>query len=191
LATAARSLAMAQLAAEIDTLASGLAPAVPALDVNTLLVQSRLAELRAALGGLPEAAAYAVSTLRAACAQARAQPPAASGRVLTLDCPAPTDGLRTFWLELVRRNLGAQVQAPSFLWTRETGRLLVALGPAPSLLLAYLANPDHKNSRLWPLCTANQTARVSAIEKLSTTQRQVVAAEDASLADLLSVFSET
>jgi hypothetical protein len=79
---------------------------------------------------------------------------------------------------------------PSFLWTRESGRLLVALGPAPSLMLAYLADPDHKGSRCWPLRTLNQSARANAIAKLSPAQSQVLAAEDASLADVLQVFAE-
>ena len=73
---------------------------------------------------------------------------------------------------------------PSFLWTRESNRLLVALGPPPSLMLAYLADPDHKGSRRWPLRTVSQSARANAIQKLSPTQSQVLAAENASLADV-------
>jgi type VI secretion system ImpM family protein len=188
LATAAHALATAQLAAEIDTLASGLRPAVPAPDINALLVRSSCSELHAAVGGLPEAAAYALTTLDAACSQAKAS--GSPARVLVLDCPAPTDELRTFWLELVRRHLGAEAQLPSLLWTRVADRLLVALGPAPGLLLAYLADPDHKSSRCWPLHTLNQTARTSAGERLSPAQRQVLAAQDASLADVLQAFSE-
>jgi type VI secretion system ImpM family protein len=187
-AMAAQGLAAAQLAGEINALASSLRPAVQALDINTLLVRSRCSELRVAVGGLPEAAAYALTTLVAACSHTKARQPESSARVLVLDCPAPTDELRTFWLEMVRLYLDAQM--PSFVWTRESGRLLVALGPAPSVLLAYLADPDHKNSCRWPLRTANQAALASAIEKLSPSQRQVLAAADASLADVLSVFSE-
>jgi type VI secretion system protein ImpM len=190
LATAAHALATAQLAAEIDTLAAGLRPAVPAADINALLVRSSCADLHAAVGGLPEAAAYGLTTLVAACNQTKLQWPESSGRVLTLDCPAPTDELRTFWLELVRRHLGTKMQMPSSLWTRESGRLLVALGPAPSLMLAYWADPDHKSSRRWPLHTVNQAARAGASEKLSAAQRQILAAADASLAEVLSVFSE-
>ena len=147
LATTAHALATAQLAAEIDALASDIRPAVQALDA--LLARSSCADLCAALGGSCEAAAYALTTLVAACAQATtADSPA---RVLVLDCPAPTDELRTFWLELVRRRLDAQV--PSFFWTRESGRLLVALGPAPSLMLAYLADPDTRAAPLAALRT--------------------------------------
>jgi hypothetical protein len=61
-----------------------------------------------------------------------------------------------------------------------------ALGPAPSLLLAYLADPDRKNSRLWSLRTLDP--RADAMEKLSLPQKQVLAAGDASLADVLQLF---
>jgi type VI secretion system protein ImpM len=180
LAMTAHALATDQVAAEIGSLVSKIRPAVPALDA--LLVGSSCADLCAALGGSCEAAAYALTTIVAACAQARqADSPA---RVLVLDCPAATDELRTFWLELVRRHRVAQM--PSFFWTRESGRLLVALGPAPSLMLAYLADPDHKGSRRWPLCT--HVACGNAVDKLSLAQRQVLAAGDASLADVLHVF---
>lgn len=182
LAVAARRLGAAQLAGEIDTLTSGFRPAGQALDA--LLDRSRCSHLRAAAGGPPEAAAYALTTLVAACCQSKAVD--SSERALVLDCPAPTDELRAFWLELVRRHLRAQM--PSFLWTRANGRLLVALGPAPSRLLAYLADPKHENSRLWPLRTIDQSALQNAFEKLSSGQTQTLAAMDASLADVLQAF---
>jgi type VI secretion system protein ImpM len=188
LATAAHALATAQLAAEIETLASGLRPAVQAPDINTHLVRSSCSDLRTAVGGPPEAAAYALTTLVAACSQSRT--PGSPARVLVLDCPAPTDELCAFWLELVGRHLDARVQMPQSLWTRDSGRLLVALGPAPNLMLAYLADPDHKGTRRWPLRTSSQTARAGAMEKLSPSQRQVLAAQDASLADVLLAFSD-
>jgi type VI secretion system protein ImpM len=185
LATSAPTLTANQLAAEIDALASGLRPAVQTLDINALLARSSCSDLGVAVGGLPEAAAYAITTLVAACSQPEAA--GSSARVLVLDCPAPSDELRTFWLELVRRHLDAQI--PSALWTREAGRLLIALGPAPSLLLAYLADPEHKGSRRWPLRTLDQSARAKALEKRSPAQRRVLLAEDASLADVLQVFA--
>lgn len=184
LATAAHALATAQLLAEIDALASGLRPAVQALDISAILDRSRCADLGAALGGQPVAAAYALITLRAACSKAEAA--GSSARALVLDCPAPSDELRTFWLELVSRHLHTQV--PSLFWTRD--RLLVMLGPAPSLILAYLANPEHAGSRRWPLRTPDPSALVKAREKLSPAQRRVLAASDASLADVLQVFAE-
>ena len=184
LATAARALVAAELAAEIDALASDIRPAVQTLDA--LLLRSSCADLCAASGGSCEAAAYALFTLVAACTQAKTRQPESPARVLVLDCPAPTDELRTFWLELVRPRLDAQM--PSFLWTRESGRLLIALGPAPSLMLAYLADPGLKGSRRWPLRAP--AARADAMKKLSPPQRQVLAAGDASLADVLHVFSQ-
>jgi type VI secretion system protein ImpM len=188
LAVAAQALAAVQLAAQIDTLASGFRTAVQAPDINAVLVRTSCSDLRAAVGGPAGAAACALTTLIAACSQAKAcESPA---RVLTLDCPAPTDELRIFWLELVRRHLGAEAQMPSLLWTRESGQLLVALGPAPSLMLAYLADPEHKGSRFWPLRSPNQSARSGAFERLSPPQRQVLAAGDASLADVLQLFSQ-
>jgi hypothetical protein len=57
-------------------------------------------------------------------------------------------------------------------------------------MLAYLADPDHKGTRRWPLRTSSQTARASAMEKLPPSQREVLAAQDASLADVLLVFSD-
>ena len=185
LAVAARRLGAVQLAAEIDSLASGLRPVGPAPDVHAVLGRSSCSDLRAALGGLAEAAACALSTLRAACFQKKAVDPSARTRVL--DCPAPTDELRIFWLELVRRHQHAQM--PSLMWTRESGRLLVALGSPPSVMVAYLADPERKGSRLWPLRTLDQRARANAMGKLSPVQKQVLAAMDASLADILQVFS--
>jgi hypothetical protein len=64
-------------------------------------------------------------------------------------------------------------------------RLLVALGPAPSLMLAYLADPDHKSSRRWPLRTSSQARARTRWRSCRQPRRQVLAAEDASLADVL------
>jgi type VI secretion system protein ImpM len=190
LATAAHALTTEQLTSEIHTLASDPWPPATPGGVDAGLLRSSSSDLRVAVGGSPEAAAYALSTLIAACSQTKARPPESPARVLVLDCPAPTAELRTFWLELVRRHLNAKAQVPSFLWTEASGRLLVGLGVASSLMLAYLADPDHKSSRRWPLCTSNQNARVGAAEKLSSAQRQVLAAEDASLTDIVATFSD-
>jgi len=189
LALAAQEIATARLAAEVSALASTLRSTAPPPDLNALLLRSNSSELCAALGGPPDAAAYALTTVIAACSRTNAQPPESAGRILVLDGPAPTDGLRAFWLELVRRHLGAKGQIPSALWTRDTGRLLIALGPAPSLMLPYLADPDHKGTRRWPLRTSSQPARTAALEKLSPDQRQVLVAQDVSLDNVLSAFS--
>jgi len=185
LASAAHGFTAGQLAAEIGALASDFRTPVQALDSNALLGRASRSDLCAAVGGSAEAAAYALTTLAAACTQARHAP----ARVLVLDCPAPTDELRTFWLELVRRRLGG-AELLSFLWTKESGRLLIALGPAPSLILAYLADPDHKSSRCWPLRTHDPKAGVNALQTLPLPQGQVLAAGDASLADVLQLFAQ-
>jgi type VI secretion system protein ImpM len=184
LAMAAPTLTANQLAAEIGALASGFRTVVQMPDVRAMLARSRCVDLGAALGGQPEAAAYALTTLIEACSQAEA--PGSCARALVLDCPAPSDELRTFWLELVRRHLRGQM--PSFLWTRD--RLLVALGPAHSLMLAYLVDPEHEGSHRWPLRTLDPAAHVKAPEKLSPGQRRVLAAGDASLAEVLQIFAE-
>jgi type VI secretion system ImpM family protein len=186
LASAAHGFTAGQVVAEIGALAAGLRPAVRALDSHALLVRSSGSDLRAAVGGTAEAAAYALTTLVAACAQARHSP----ARVLVLDCPAPTDELRTFWLELVCRRLGDAGPMPSFLGTRDSGRLLVALGPAPSLMLAYLADPDHKGSRRWPLRPLDPKAGVNALQTLPGPERQALASGTASLADVLQLFAQ-
>jgi hypothetical protein len=189
LVEATQEIAPVHLAVQAGALTSTLQPDAPPVDLNTLLARSNSSELCAALGGSPDAAAYALTTVIAACSRTSTQPPDPPGRVLALDCPAPNDGMRAFWLDLVRRNLDAKVQMPSSLWTCDSGRLLVALGPAPSLMLAYLADPDHKSTRRWPLRTSSQAARTGAMERLSPSQRELLAAEDAPLADVLSVFS--
>jgi type VI secretion system ImpM family protein len=186
LAGAAHGLAAGQLVAEIGSLASDFRPAARVLDGDAPFGRASCSDLCAALGGSAEAAAYALTTLVAACTQARPS----LARVLVLDCPAPTDELRTFWLALVRRRLGDAGPMPSFLWTRESGRLLVALGPAPSLMLAYLADPDHKSSRRWPLRTLEPKAGVDALQALRGPERQVLASGTASLADVLQLFAQ-
>ena len=75
LATAAHALTTAQLTSEIHALASDLRPPASLADVEAGLLRSSSSDLRAALGGLPEAAAYALSTVIAACSQTKARPP--------------------------------------------------------------------------------------------------------------------
>ena len=55
-------------------------------------------------------------------------------------------------------------------------------------MLAYLADPDHEGSRHWTLRAP--VVPVNAMEKLSLPQRQVLAGGDASLADVLHLFSD-
>ncbi len=188
LAQAARDLSTADLGAQVAALDQSLHQPSAGLDFETLLSLSSSFELRAVLGGLGEGAAYAMQTLVSACAQTRARPPHSPGHVLTLDCPAPTDGLRVLWIDLVQRRL-ADVAVPSFFWTPQSGRLLVTLGAAPSLVLAYLADRGHRGARLWPLWTTSTTAHQSAVQSLTPTQRQALDSTQASLANILAAFA--
>jgi len=106
---------------------------------------------------------------------------------VTLECPTPTDGMRAFWMELVRRRLGPGAPTPSLMWT--ASRMLVALGPPPPQLLAFLANPDHKSQRYWPLRTNNATANEQAVHALPTPLSQLLASGQASLAGVLETFA--
>lgn len=184
-ALSARDIPTAELGAQI----SALEPTIhqPGMEFETLLSHSSSGEMRAVLGGT-DGAAYAMHTLLSACAQTRARPAPTPIHVLTLDCPAHTDGMRVLWIDLVQRRL-ANVAVPSFFWMPQSGRLLITLGAAPSLVLAYLADRGHRGQRLWPLWTTNATAQQTAVQSLSPDQRQVLDSSQASLADILAAFA--
>jgi type VI secretion system ImpM family protein len=186
-AEAARGMTAQDLASQVEWLKETLAQAATdSLPLDALLAGSSFFELRVAVGGLKDGAAYALRTLGSACEQALAKPAESAKQTVTLDCPTPTDGMRAFWLELLRRRLASVPTTPSLIWT--AGRLLVALGPAPPLMLAYLANPEHKGARYWPLRTNNVAANEKAEHALSPAQAQVLAAGDVSLAAVLAAF---
>jgi type VI secretion system ImpM family protein len=185
-AEAARGLTAQDLASQVDWLKETLGHTPDALPLDSLLAGSSFFELRVAVGGLKEGAAYALHTLGSACEQALSKPAESAKQTVTLDCPTPTEGMRAFWLELIRRRLGATGTTPSLMWT--TNRLLVALGPAPPQMLAYLANPEHKGSRYWPLRTNNMAANEKAEHALSPAQTQLLAGGEVSLAAVLASF---
>jgi type VI secretion system ImpM family protein len=185
-AEAARDLSAQDLATQVDWLKQPLDQNAPALPLDSLLGASSFFELRVAIGGLNEGGGYALNTLMTACDQVCAKPPESPKQTVTVECPTPTDGMRAFWLELIRRRLGPGAPTPSFVWTAT--RMLVALGPAPPLMLAYLANPEHKGSRFWPLHTTNTAASEKAVSGLSPAQSQLLASGGASLAEVLAVF---
>jgi type VI secretion system ImpM family protein len=186
-AEAARGLVAQDLAAQVDWLKETLGQTADTLPLDSLLSGSSFFELRVAVGGLKEGAAYAMNTLRSACEQAVSKPSDSPKQTITLDCPTPTDGMRAFWLELIRRRLGTAATTPSLMWT--ANRLLVALGPAPAQMVAYLANPEHKGSRFWPLRTSNMAANEKAEQSLNAAQVQLLAAGDVSLSVVLETFS--
>ena len=94
--------------------------------------------------------------------------------------------MRAFWLELVGRKLRGGTITPSVMWT--PSRLLVALGPAPAQMIAFLANPEHKAQRFWPLRTTNVAANEKAVQALTPAQSQLLGSGQASLADVLATF---
>jgi type VI secretion system ImpM family protein len=186
-AEAARGLSTQDLVAQVDWLKQTLEQSAPSLPLDELLAGSSFFELRVAIGGLKEGGAYALSTLATACGQSVAKPPESAKQTVTLECPTPTDGMRAFWLELVRRRLGPGAPTPSLVWT--STRMLVALGPPPPQILAFLANPDHKSQRYWPLRTNNASANEQAVQALPSPLSQLLASGQASLAGVLATFA--
>ena len=185
-AEAARGLSTQDLAAQVDWLKQTFEQTAPALPLDELLAGSSFFELRVAIGGLNDGAAYALSTLAMACEQLASKPPESAKQTVTLECPTPTDGMRAFWLELIRRRLAAGAPTPSLMWT--ASRMLVSLGPAPPQLLAFLANPDHKSQRYWPLRTSNLAANERAVQALPPMLSHLLASGEASLAGVLANF---
>lgn len=172
--------------AALTAQAQGMAPAALGA-VDSVWRQRPRAVVLDALGGSPAALAYALRTLQMATDRAKTGGAAANG--LTIDAPAPTGEAVGLWLEIVRRRVGPRA-VPSLIWTEgNEGRLLITLGsPAPASL-AYLANPRHRSSKLWPLRTTMATAADEALRALTPEQRRLVENPGATLGDLASAFS--
>ena len=185
-AEAAHGLTAQDLAAQVDWLKQTLEQSAPALPLDELLAGSSFFELRVAIGSLKEGGGYALHTLSTACEQASSKLPETAKQTVTLECPTPTDGMRAFWLELIRRRLRPGAATPSVMWT--PSRLLVAFGPPPPQMLAFLANPEHKSQRFWPLHTSSVAANEKAVQALSPAQAQLLGSGQASLADVLATF---
>lgn len=153
--------------------------------------------LTATFGGSLPAVAYALRTLIAACersGQSATTATAAGG--VTVD--APTSGSATcgLWLDIARHRLGWHDAVPSFFWTegsggggQSNGRLLITLGPPPATALAYLANPGHRSTRLWPLSTTVASAADQALAALTPEQRRTIEDPAALLGDLAAAFA--
>ncbi|HLK92910.1 MAG TPA: type VI secretion system-associated protein TagF [Polyangia bacterium] len=136
--------------------------------------------------GSPAALAYALRTLVAACERA-AGAAATAGNALTVQAPIFGPAQSALWLEVARRRLGATI--PSLLWTAEgEGNLLVTLGPPAPLALAFVANPRHRSTRLWPLRTAVASAADQAWAALEPSQRQAIEEPYGTLGDLAASF---
>jgi type VI secretion system protein ImpM len=144
--------------------------------------------LEAALGGSRPAVAYALRTMAGACDRAAAGPPT-SANALTVDAPATGSATSALWLEIARSRLGWRDTVPSLLWTAgPQARLLITLGPPSPLALAFLANPQHRSSRLWPLRTTVASAVDQAWASLTGPQRATVEDPSASFGDLAAAF---
>jgi len=55
-------------------------------------------------------------------------------------------------------------------------------------VLAFLANPEHKSQRYWPLRTSSVAANEKAVQSLTPAQTQLLASGQASLAGVLATF---
>jgi hypothetical protein len=55
-------------------------------------------------------------------------------------------------------------------------------------MLAFLANPEHKSQRYWPLHTDSPAANEKAVQGLTPAQSQLLASGQASLAGVLATF---
>src|SRR4029078_8778196 len=118
---------------------------------------------------------------------ATASPSGTTPSAITVDAPAPSDASLRFWRELMTRRL--EPVRPSLLWTAGVeGRLLAALGAPPAAFLSYLANPQHRASRFWPLRTEVAAAIDSTTKALTPHQRRLIDNDQSSLAALLAAF---
>ena len=103
---------------------------------------------------------YAYQTFLTACQDASKGDPGKASTVL--DCPIKVDVDLFVWLELARRVFGFPPAHPAFFWIEDPApRLLFSLGPAPLVMLQFLANPALEHQRLWPL-TTDRTQAVEA-----------------------------
>jgi type VI secretion system protein ImpM len=144
--------------------------------------------LEAALGASRQAVAYALRTMMGACDRTLAGAPT-SANALTVDAPVTGPATIALWLEIARSRLGWRDTVPSLLWTEGPhARLLITLGPPSPLALAFLANPQHRSSRLWPLRTTVASAVDQAWATLTGLQRAAIEDSSASFGDLAAAF---
>jgi type VI secretion system ImpM family protein len=185
LAREAALLTPAEVAARAQALP---APAGPVVPDQSVLAHHLAESLMTVLGGTPGALGYAVQTCLGACDQARKTAGGSASAAITVDAPTPTGAALQFWLELMAPRLGDL--RPSLLWNvGPGGRLLAALGPPPPAFLSYLANPQHRATRFWPLRTEVIAAVDGTMKGLSPEQHRVVGDAGSSLAALLAAFS--
>jgi type VI secretion system protein ImpM len=128
---------------------------------------------------------YGLHAFGLACASVKDTEPASAKVVL--DCPGPVEG-PWLWLELWSRLTRWPSGVPSLLWSAQTGRALVGMGPMPDAQLVFWNQPEKASNLLWPLKTQVKAAMERAKSALAPKVRDVLSKESA-LKDLTSAFS--
>ncbi len=129
---------------------------------------------------------YALHCFLTACQPLRGRDPGGAGVVL--DCPAHDDVDRFAWLDLARCLLRWH-RPPSFFWTEApAGRLLIALGSPPAVLLRALWHPSRHEAKVWPLTTEKPEAIAAAQRALGPSVLGVFERPSASIMDLLAAL---
>jgi type VI secretion system ImpM family protein len=92
-----------------------------------------------------------------------------------------------FWLDLARRFLGWRATVPSFFWSHDgqAGGLMLNLGQPPPSTLSELWQPSGTRDEVCDLCARLDGDWVSTLPALPPRVHEVLAAEGASVADLL------
>jgi hypothetical protein len=99
----------------------------------------------------------ALRSLQAACRTTSGQMPATAR--ITVELPAARASEVGLWCQVADGLLRWQRGAPSWIWSRSSGRLLIALGPpCPELLLEW-GRPGRPGSRHWVIGPADSNAR--------------------------------
>jgi type VI secretion system ImpM family protein len=113
---------------------------------------------------------------------------------LTLDCPAREPSCARLWLTLCARVAELTGSTLCILYASDAGRLLVAIdGWHPGQLRA-VADPGFSFDQLWPLATAQASARAhahSALSQASSRLSQPSGVSALELADALAQFSQS
>lgn len=183
--------------AEIARRAQALTAGAPAAAAPHAWKNEPVRTLTEAFGGSLPAVAYAIRTLVAGCERSgQSITAAATAGAVTIDAPTSGPATSALWLEIAHHRLGWRDAVPSLFWPERSGdegpspgRLLMTLGPPSPMALAFLANPAHRSTRLWPLRTGVASAADQALAALTAAQRRTIEDPTAALGDLASAFA--